>query len=108
MEMNEIKKQLLALKRDTEIRIEKTQQHIRHVDGPVEQDFEEQVLSRKNDEVVYNLDSLAKSELLQINAALQRIDRGVYGVCSRCGEDIDPERLKALPYADNCTNCADA
>ena len=103
--MNEIKKQLLELKNGIEKRIEKTQQHIRHVDGPVEQDFEEQAVSRKNDDVIYNLDSLAKDELLQINAALQRIDTGVYGVCSRCGENIDPERLKALPYADNCTDC---
>ena len=105
MDMNEIKNRLLELKRDIEKRIEKTQQHIRHVDGPVEQDFEEQVVSRENDDVIYNLDSLAKSELLQINAALQRIDKGIYGVCSRCGENIDPERLKALPYADTCTDC---
>lgn len=96
---------MLELKKGIEKRIEKTQQHIRHVDGPVEQDFEEQAVSRKNDDVIYNLDSLAKDELSQINAALQRIDTGVYGVCSRCGEDIDPERLKALPYADNCTDC---
>ena len=105
MDINEIKKQLLGLKKGIETRIEKTQKHIRHVDGPVEQDFEEQVVSRENDDVIYNLDSLAKSELLQINAALQRIDTGVYGVCSRCGDNIDPERLKALPYADNCTDC---
>jgi RNA polymerase-binding transcription factor DksA len=105
MDMNEIKKQLLELKTDIENRIEQTQQHIRHVEGPVEQDFEEQAVSRKNDDVIYNLDSLAKTELLQINAALQRIDKGVYGVCTRCGENIDPERLKALPYADNCTGC---
>ena len=106
MDTSEIKSQLLALKRDIEQRIEKTQQHIRHADGPDEQDFEEQVVSRKNDDVIYNLDSLAKTELQQINAALQRIDKGVYGVCSRCGENIAPERLKALPYADHCTDCA--
>lgn len=105
MDMNEIKNQLLELKRDIEKRIEKTQQHIRHADGPDEQDSEEQVVSRKNDDVIYNLDRLAKSELLQINAALQRIDKDIYGVCSRCGENIDPERLKALPYADTCTDC---
>lgn len=105
MDTYEIKTQLLKLKRDIEKRIEKTQQHIRHVDGPDEQNFEEQVVSRKNDDVIYNLDSLAKTELQQINAALQRIDKGVYGLCSRCGDNIDPERLKALPYADNCTDC---
>ena len=105
MDTNEIKNQLLELKQGIEKRIVKTQQHIRHVDGPVEQDFEEQVVTRKNDDVIYNLDNLAKSELMQINSALRRIERGMYGICTRCGEHIDPERLKAMPYTDNCRNC---
>ena len=106
MDTNEIKKQLLELKKTIAQRIEKTQQHIRHVDGPVEQDFEEQVVTRKNDDVIYNLDSLAKAELAQITSALRRIDQGIFGVCTSCGENIDPERLKALPYTDHCRNCA--
>ena len=106
MDTNEIKKQLLELKKIIAQRIEKTQQHIRHVDGPVEQDFEEQVVTRKNDDVIYNLDSLAKAELAQITSALRRIDQGIFGVCTSCGENIDPERLKALPYTDNCMGCA--
>lgn len=101
-----IKKQLLELKKRIETRIEKTQQHIRHVDGPVEQDFEEQIVSRKNDDVIYNLDDLARSELRQINAALRRIDQGLYGICTHCGEKIEANRLKALPYTDNCMGCA--
>ncbi|MGH8120640.1 MAG: TraR/DksA family transcriptional regulator [Gammaproteobacteria bacterium] len=105
MDTTEIKKKLLELKQGFEKRIEKTQQHIRHVDGPVEQDFEEQVVTRKNDDVIYNLDSLARSELMQINSALRRIDQGVYGVCTHCGENIDPERLKVLPYTDHCRDC---
>jgi len=106
MDTNEIKEKLLELKKGIEKRIEKTQQHIRHVDGPVEQDFEEQIVTRKNDDVIYNLDNLARTELMQINSALRRLDQGVYGVCTRCGEIIEPERLKALPYTDNCRDCA--
>jgi len=106
MDTNEIKTKLLELKKGYEKRIEKTQQHIRHTDGPVEQDFEEQVVTRKNDDVIYNLDSLAKSELIQINSALRRIEQGVYGVCTHCGENIDPARLKVLPYTDHCRDCA--
>ena len=43
--------------------------------------------------------------LQQVEAALQRIDQGIYGVCSQCGENISPERLMALPYAENCIAC---
>lgn len=38
----------------------------------------------------------------QINAALQRLDAGKYGICERCGREISPRRLEALPYATLC------
>ena len=38
-------------------------------------------------------------ELLELQAALERIDNGTYGVDENTGEPIDPERLEALPSA---------
>jgi DnaK suppressor protein len=43
--------------------------------------------------------------LVQVNAALQRIDRGTYGKCQRCGKTIAPERLEAFPYVMYCIDC---
>ena len=43
--------------------------------------------------------------LAQIDAALERIEQGTYGVCARCGQPIDPERLEARPYAAYCITC---
>ncbi len=40
-----------------------------------------------------------------IERALERIEAGTYGVCERCGEAIDPARLKAIPYAVYCIDC---
>ncbi|MFT3915426.1 MAG: TraR/DksA C4-type zinc finger protein [Anaeromyxobacteraceae bacterium] len=48
-----------------------------------------------------------RRELGQIDAALTRVDAGDYGVCRDCENDIDPRRLKALPYALLCTECAE-
>ncbi len=44
--------------------------------------------------------------LAQIEAAVRRIEQGVYGLCERCGQAIHPERLEALPYATTCLGCA--
>jgi DnaK suppressor protein len=44
--------------------------------------------------------------LAQIEAAVRRIEQGVYGLCERCGQAINPERLEVLPYATMCMNCA--
>ncbi|MDR2743992.1 MAG: RNA polymerase-binding protein DksA [Desulfovibrio sp.] len=41
----------------------------------------------------------------KIQAALQRIDDGTYGVCEDCGEDIGIQRLKARPVTRLCINC---
>src|SRR5262245_35868367 len=42
----------------------------------------------------------------QVEAALERIANGSYGICENCDEPIDPERLDALPYATTCLSCS--
>ncbi len=41
----------------------------------------------------------------KIQAALKRMDDGVYGICEECGEDISIPRLKARPVTRLCINC---
>jgi RNA polymerase-binding protein DksA len=43
--------------------------------------------------------------LSQVEAALARMDKGVYGICERCGSEIDFARLKAVPHATLCIRC---
>jgi len=43
--------------------------------------------------------------LRQVEHALRRFERGTYGICEECGQEIDPERLQVLPYATLCLNC---
>lgn len=40
-----------------------------------------------------------------IEAALARIQQGVFGVCAACGDEITPRRLDALPWAEYCLRC---
>jgi DnaK suppressor protein len=51
------------------------------------------------------LRSNSQDLLTQVEAALRRLDEGTYGVCARCGNPINPERLEALPYATYCITC---
>jgi len=43
--------------------------------------------------------------LAQVDDALERMEKGVYGLCERCGEEIDYARLEAIPYATLCIRC---
>jgi len=40
-----------------------------------------------------------------IDEALSRIDRGTYGRCEDCGNDIPDDRLELLPFASRCVEC---
>lgn len=44
----------------------------------------------------------AEHLLAEIDAALQRIDQGTFGICVVCGGPIGEERLDAVPYATLC------
>lgn len=80
---------------------------VRHQDEPLEADFAEQAVQRQHDEVLATLDEVSEVELQQIDAALQRMAQGTYGVCIDCGEAIAPQRLHALPFAVRCIDCAE-
>ena len=41
----------------------------------------------------------------KIKEALDRLDRGSFGVCEECGEDIGMKRLKARPVTTRCIKC---
>lgn len=43
--------------------------------------------------------------LAQVNAALQRIEQGTYGICDNCSQPINEKRLEALPWASLCLKC---
>ena len=42
----------------------------------------------------------------EISAALNRIDKGTFGICENCQARIDRQRLDAIPYARYCVACA--
>ena len=44
--------------------------------------------------------------IAEVDVALARVDAGTYGVCTACGQPIDPARLKARPAAALCIACA--
>jgi len=69
-------------------------------------DWSEQAQERQNDEVLDAIGNEAKEELNMVGIALERLAKGEYGSCSKCGADINPDRLKAIPYTSLCINCA--
>jgi RNA polymerase-binding protein DksA len=51
------------------------------------------------------LSAQARQVVDEIDAALARLRKGTYGVCSYAGRKIPLERLEAIPWADVCVDC---
>jgi RNA polymerase-binding transcription factor len=65
-------------------------------------DHASEMVDRELDE---SLEENAEQIVYEIDRALARIDAGTYGRCERCGQEIPPERLEAVPYATLCVTC---
>lgn len=78
-------------------------------DGVVEFSFDEgfadaaQTTSERSN--VLSLAEGLAQRLEDVQAALARLDKGTYGRCERCGNEINPERLEAIPTARLCISC---
>jgi DnaK suppressor protein len=53
------------------------------------------------------IETLSKrfTQLRLVEAALDRVTDGTYGLCLRCDEEIGTKRLAALPNAGLCITC---
>jgi DnaK suppressor protein len=60
---------------------------------------------RLHQEIVLNRLGYMERRLRQVRATLKRLEGRVYGICEKCDKAINPERLKAIPYATRCVNC---
>lgn len=104
---SEERNHLVQLLAELEQRFTKITDNITHVNEPLSRDFEEQATELQNSEVVDFLGNFTRNEIVQIRQAIKRIDQGEYDVCVACGEPINPERLKILPFTAKCIRCVE-
>lgn len=87
-------------------RHERVEHDLERRDDPLVADSSDQAIQLQNDETLQAIDDAARSEVAAIDEALQRLEHGLYGTCKRCGEQIEPARLQAVPHAVMCAQCA--
>lgn len=46
-----------------------------------------------------------ESKLRDVDLALEKMKKGKYGICEKCGKEIDKKRLVVCPEARFCLNC---
>ncbi|QCB30203.1 MULTISPECIES: TraR/DksA family transcriptional regulator [Psychrobacter] len=102
IDLNHAKESLLTLKEEYETRIDKIEDHIQNPQDDLNEHWEDQAISYRQNDMRQNLKSEARQSLIYVENALSRIENGTYGECEVCGEPIEAQRLEALPYATLC------
>lgn len=97
---------LLARGAELRDRVRRVHDDLRGKVAPLPRDAPDAAIVLENDEILHAIDESARSELVQIERALERLEAGTYGVCERCSEPIEAERLRVVPYAVRCRHCA--
>jgi RNA polymerase-binding transcription factor DksA len=70
--------------------------------APLDADFAEQANELEDHEALSGIEAVHREEIIEIGAALARIEAGTYGRCRVCGAAIPPARLMAIPTAATC------
>ena len=102
MNINEFKKQLQEKEQQLLADMAQGGADSRESRGAEVQDRTDQVASSETKEGIFQQNSHDWNILIEVREALQRIENGTYGKCAACGQQIDSDRLKAIPWATYC------
>ena len=102
VDLDKAKQRLLDLKQEYQTRVYKIQHDMQNPDTDMTQDWDDQAVINEQNDVRKNLLVEAQQNLELVNNALLRIENGTYGICTVSGEEIEPARLEAVPFATTC------
>lgn len=103
-----IRRHLRTERRAILARVARTEHELRGLGAHVEADDADEAQEETTAALLLRLDDRARHELDAIDAALERLERHTYGICTACGRRIGADRLMASPAADRCIDCARA
>ena len=89
------REQLLARGAALRERVRRVRDDLRRETTPLPRDAPDAAVVMENDEILQAIDDAARSELVQIQRALERLEAGTYGLCELCRERIEADRLRA-------------
>ncbi|MFH1522890.1 MAG: TraR/DksA family transcriptional regulator [Patescibacteria group bacterium] len=97
-----MKQKLEEEKKLVEAKIKKYEKPEKPMDNPstedIAQDATEDILEEK-------LLEIHKKILEKIDMALEKIAKGAYGICEKCGIGISESELEKEPWAGHCSKC---
>ncbi|MEK7124319.1 MAG: TraR/DksA C4-type zinc finger protein [Patescibacteria group bacterium] len=67
--------------------------------------MEEEADETQEYDAMVSLEQSLELKLRDVDLALEKIEKGQYGSCEKCGKEIESDRLDANPSAKLCMDC---
>src|SRR5579862_9645477 len=102
----EVYRKRLLDKRDELLRmVSKSDQDGREADEEGTQDLADKAANAYTKEFLFHQSNDNRQLLTLVTEALDRAKNGSYGICVECGEEVQSNRLEAVPWARHCIEC---
>jgi DnaK suppressor protein len=101
----EARKRLLDRRKAIESLIAEVEREESQLQNGPQPDVLDHATQRAPMEVLESIRSAQRNELKELDLALERIEKGTYGTCQRCGGAVGRQRLRAIPEARFCIEC---
>jgi DnaK suppressor protein len=85
--------------------LRRMEQEAQSLNADTTQDSADRCVISVSKESLYERSSQRRTVLRLIEAALGRISDGSFGTCVGCGDEIQDQRLQALPWTQFCLRC---
>ena len=99
-----------AAKSRLEARLAELNARLEHIETdlaePLNPDSSERAVEMEDDASLEGQAALVSREIASVDRALERIEKGTYGECVKCGGEIASARLEVRPEAALCIDCA--
>ena len=107
MNTEEIRQRLIARRDELRAREVRVNTGLRQQPDLSTSDYGDVSTESERNGILTALSRTTDAELQRIDDALHRLVEGRYSTCAVCGEQIEPQRLEAVPYTDRCISCAE-
>ena len=104
-EFQNVKEELLRLRAELLREVSDSYETCRELGQDGVADIGDMSANAYSRDMLFNLSEAQRQRVHDIDAALERIASGEYGVCMQCGEAIDPRRLEVRPFSRYCIEC---
>ncbi len=99
------KKKLLTKRDDLVRTITRTEQEGRSADDDPTVDLADKAANSYTKEFLFGQTDNDRVTLQLVDAALRRADKGTFGECLICHDEMQQKRLDAVPWASHCRQC---